>query len=615
MNKIKNSYYQRKTYTGNNISLARNSSNSIEQRQQQLTYSLKPKRYNIPKDVVPYQIFKNLLLISKKYFPSMPKIVNLKLSEQDNRSKIVYQIKNFIENHNLNITSYFFSVYLMDQLLAKKINLSLEKLGFGCLLLATKFIEIDGKLPSMQSYIKYILNRRITAKEIIEIEIICLENLNHNLSFPQPINFLNIFLLNGIVFNTDENDNKKKNITCSIYMKPYDIYSELISLNADYLQFHPLDLACACVAFARESYKLSKWHFVFEKIFNVYESKFNDAYIFVRNFNEEKKKIIEKNEQLKKERKKIEMENYLYHTNSSSTSNILTGTKRIIYPYNINSNNIRNCIGNDTKTIYYKTKMSPFDNREKEYSQKRKERISLDITIPYKNRENSINLHDTAETSDLSISLKSHKTNNNNNEFIKINSQNKYYYNDNYNYKNIIVKNITTNQSLTNISKLSIPHIFNNEKRISQNSSYPRREIYSSSGRINTNTQYINSNNNNNNINNILSRQRNSSTLIESYSTKTFLSNSGNNSNNNSSSNINSSFTSNNNTNYNSYNNRNYVNLKLRGGSIVSSYQIKEIPISFNRTLTNTDSNLNSISRRIANNKYAYLFTNKNIHK
>ena len=613
---MKNSFNlnQRKSYTTTSI-FQRNSSSSINQRQTQLTYSLKPKRYNIPKDVVPFDIFKNLLLVSKKYFPSIPKIVNLKPNEQDNRSKIVYQIKNFIEKYNLNITSYFYTVYLMDQLLAKKINLNIDKLGFGCLLLGTKFIEIDGKLPPMQSYLKYILNRRISLKEIIEIESICLKKLEYHLSFPQPINFLNIFLLNGIVFNTDENDTKKKSISCSIYMKPYDILSELISLNADYLKFHPLELACACIAFARESYKLSKWHYVFEKIFGIYESKFNDAYNFVRNFNEEKKKIIEKNEQLKKERKKIEMENYLYHTNSSSTSNILTDTKKIIYPYNNISNNIRNGIENDTKTIYYKTRMSPLDNREKEYSQKRKERNSLDITIPYKNRENSINLHDTAETSDLSISLKSHKTNNNNNEFIKINSQNKYYYNDNYNYKNIIVKNITTNQSLTNISKLSIPHIFNNEKRISQNSSYPRREIYSSSGRINTNTQYINSNNNNNNINNILSRQRNSSTLIESYSTKTFLSNSGNNSNNNSSSNINSSFTSNNNTNYNSYNNRNYVNLKLRGGSIVSSYQIKEIPISFNRTLTNTDSNLNSISRRIANNKYAYLFTNKNIHK
>ena len=152
-------------------------------------------------------------------------------------------------------------------------------------------------------------------------------------------------------------------------MKPYDILSELISLNADYLKYYPLELACACIAFARESYKLSKWHYVFEKVFGIYESKFYDAYNF---FNEEKKKIIEKNEQLKKERKKIEMENYLYHTNSSRTSNILTGTKRIIYPYNINSNNIRNCIGNDTKTIYYKTKMSPFDNREKEYSQKKK---------------------------------------------------------------------------------------------------------------------------------------------------------------------------------------------------------------------------------------------------
>ncbi len=619
---MKNSFYlnQRKSYTTTSI-FQRNSSSSINQRQSQLTYSLKPKRYNIPKDVVPYDIFKQLLLVSKKYFPTIPKIVNLKPNEQDNRSKIVYQIKNFIEKYNLNITSYFYTVYLMDQLLAKKINLNIDKLGFGCLLLGTKFIEIDGKLPSMQSYLKYILNRRISLKEIIEIEYICLKKLDHHLSFPQPINFLNIFLLNGIVFNTDENDSKKRNITCSIYMKPYDILSELISLNADYLKYHPLELACACIAFARESYKLSKWHYVFEKVFGIYESKFNDAYNFVRNFNEEKKKIIEKNEQLKKERKKIEMENYLYHTNSSSTSNILTGTKRIIYPYNINSNNIRNSIGNDTKTIYYKTKMSPFDNREKEYSQKRKERVSLDITIPYKNRENSINLHDTAETTDLSISLKSHKTNNNN-EFIKINSQNKNIYNDNYNYKNIIVKNITTNQSTTNISKLSIPYIYSGEKRISQNSSYPKREIYSSSGRVNT--QNINNNNNNKtynsinktniNTNNIFSRQRNSS-ITETYSTKTFLSNSGNNSNNNSSSNINTSITSNNNTNYNSYNNRNYVNLKLRGGSIVSSYQIKEIPISFNRTITNTDSNLNSISKRIANNKYAYLFSNKNNNK
>ena len=437
---MKNSFNlnQRKSYTTTSI-FQRNSSSSINQRQSQLTYSLKPKRYNIPKDVVPFDIFKNLLLVSKKYFPSIPKIVNLKPNEQDNRSKIVYQIKNFIEKYNLNITSYFYTVYLMDQLLAKKINLNIDKLGFGCLLLGTKFIEIDGKLPSMQSYLKYILNRRISLKEIIEIEYICLKKLDHHLSFPQPINFLNIFLLNGIVFNTDENDTKKKSISCSIYMKPYDILSELISLNADYLKFHPLELACACIAFARESYKLSKWHYVFEKVFGIYESKFYDAYNFVRNFNEEKKKIIEKNEQLKKERKKIEMENYLYHTNSCSTSNILTGTKKIIYPYNNISNNIRNGIENDTKTIYYKTRMSPLDNREKEYSQKRKERISLDITIPYKNRENSINLHDTAETSDLSISLKSHKTNNNNNEFIKINSQNKYYYNDNYNYKNIIV--------------------------------------------------------------------------------------------------------------------------------------------------------------------------------
>ena len=47
----------------------------------------------------------------------MRKILNLKLSEQDKHSKIVYQVKNFIEK---NIKSDFFSVYLMDQLLSKK---------------------------------------------------------------------------------------------------------------------------------------------------------------------------------------------------------------------------------------------------------------------------------------------------------------------------------------------------------------------------------------------------------------------------------------------------------------------------------------------------------------
>ena len=123
---MKNSFTsnQKRSYVNNN-SNQRNSSNSINQHQTQLTYSLKPKRYiNIPKDVVPYKIFQKMLHNSQKFLPSMPKIVNLKLSEQDNRSKIVYQIKNFVEKNNLNITTYFFSVYLIDQLLAKKVNLS-----------------------------------------------------------------------------------------------------------------------------------------------------------------------------------------------------------------------------------------------------------------------------------------------------------------------------------------------------------------------------------------------------------------------------------------------------------------------------------------------------------
>ena len=603
---MKNSFTsnQKRSYVNNN-SIQRNSSNSINQRQTQLTYSLKPKRYiNIPKDVVPYKIFQKMLHNSQKFFPSMPKIVNLKLSEQDNRSKIVYQIKNFVEKNNLNITTYFFSVYLMDQLLAKKVNLSFEKLGLGSILLGTKFLEIDGKLPSMESYLKYTLNRRISSKEIIEIENICLKQLDHNLNLPQPINFLNIFLLNGIVFNTDESDNKKKNITSSIYMKPYDILSELISLNADYLQYHPLDLACACVAFSRESYKLSKWHFVFENNLGIHENKFIDAYNFVKNFNEEKKKIIEKNEILRKERNKKEKEKeieneknknkndiLMYH-NSSSTSNILlNNSRRLVTSVSYN----RNGFENNSKIIYFKNKMQDFEDKNNLI--KRKEQRSLETQIK-KIRENSITFFDTAENSDLSLSLKSYNKNNtnnntrrningNNNDFVNIDSNNKYYYNN-----NIQKNNINNNQIYSNISRLKIPFENNIKKKNISHNSYLRREIYSNNmNRMNTEL--------NNSNNNIISLPRNSS-IIESYSTKNYYSKS--NSNNSINKNIH---------NYSSHNNLNYANLKIQGGNLSSSYQVTEVPVSFNRTITNIE----SFSKRFTNNKYAYLLNHKNTHK
>jgi len=595
---MKNSFTsnQKRSYVNNN-SNQRNSSNSINQHQTQLTYSLKPKRYiNIPKDVVPYKIFQILLFNSKKYFPSMPKIVNLKLSEQDNRSKIVYQIKNFVEKNNLNITTYFFSVYLMDQLLAKKVNLSFEKLGLGSILLGTKFLEIDGKLPSMESYLKYTLNRRISSKEIIEIENICLKQLDHNLNLPQPINFLNIFLLNGIVFNTDESDNKKKNITSSIYMKPYDILSELISLNADYLRYHPLDLACACVAFSRESYNLSKWHFIFENNLGIHENKFNDAYNFVKNFNEEKKKIIEKNEILKKERYKKENENknniLMYH-NSSSTSNILLNNSRRLVT---SVSNNRNGFESDNKIIYFKSRIKDFEDKNNII--KRKEQRSLE-TESKKKRENSITLLDTAENSDLSTSRKSYNKNNtnynprrningNNNEFVNIDSKNRYYYyNNNSIQKNI---NLNNNQNYSNISRLKIP-LENNirEKSTSQNS-YFKKDIYSNNlNRINTEL--------NNSNNNIILRPKNSS-IIESYSTKCYYPNKSSNKSLNK--NIH---------NYSSHNNINYVNLK--DGNLTTSYQVTEFPITLHRTI----SNIESISKRFTNNKYAYLLNHKNTHK
>ena len=177
--------------------------------------SFKPSKYNFPKDLNLLKTLSEMKKEIKQTFYLTQKKIELKNSDLIIRKDLIHQMKHFINKYRLNPNTLYFSVYIMDKLLSKNINLNLEIIAFASLLLSVKFNDIDGKIPPLNIFKKEIISSyNLSKKDLINIEIECLNNLNYNLSQTQPLNFINMLLLNGIIFNNDLNltlfDEKKK---------------------------------------------------------------------------------------------------------------------------------------------------------------------------------------------------------------------------------------------------------------------------------------------------------------------------------------------------------------------------------------------------------------------
>ncbi len=289
--------------------------------------SFKPSKYNLPKDISPLYPFCTMEKILEESFEKMPKKLELKKSDIIIRKGLILEMKHFINKYRLNPNSLYHCIYIMDKLLAKNINLNLEKIAIGCLLLSIKFNDVDGRIPPSRRFEQILIStHKIDTTELNLIEIECLKNLDYNLSQPQPLYFIYIFLLNGIIFNNDfENDvldEKKKLFYCSIYSKPIEIYEEIINLSGEYFQYHPLHLACACIAISRELYNLPPWNSIFEDVFHIGLKDFLNVFNFVKDKHKEYRAEINKKKMLLLEKeKKQEKEFDLINVNKESSSN------------------------------------------------------------------------------------------------------------------------------------------------------------------------------------------------------------------------------------------------------------------------------------------------------
>ena len=564
--------------------------------------SLKTPKYNLPKDISVINIYKTVLKESDKIFSGMPKKIDLSYLENKNRREIIIQIKNFLNRYRMNQWCFYYSVYLIDILLSKKIKLKIHEIGIGALILSVKFLEIDGHLPHLNKFQEILkTNQKMTLKRIIEIELYCLQTLEYKLRIPEPYIFINIILINGIIFNTDS---KKRKLSGSIYHWPLQIYEEIIIENSDYLQYHPLLLALSCVSISRDLYKLDKWDIIFTKVFNFTFNDIEEVYQFVSQLYKEckekennKQKILEENLNINKELSSLntiekninkEKENKKELKYSSSTFDIHQRRKLIhqdskeyILKTPQKNDSIRNISNNSLTSYINKTKALNINidiNQLQNIMNSKKEREKQFTNSQILENKNNIieNIKKTPVISKRILGLHSYQ--NSNTDIIKSLKENKSYLNYNQQLK------IDLSNSLKNKE--------NNEKTLkkNENENEKNNNCYTPKPKPNL-TKYPTGSN-------LISaiRRAKLTFLKDSKSSMNFF-----NSTNNSSINLNeNNYKRNPNITLSNYNNN--VHNK------VGEYQIKGLQNGNRRNNLQSDSN---ITTSIINNKFKFLFSKK----
>ena len=303
-------------------------------------YSVKPSIYMMPKDIYIKDIFYHAMKMSKS---SDKNIKNFNISNNSNkdRKNIFEKIKKFISINHINYKILTKTIYLYDLLFFEKekieninnnkfsafnelSNLSIAIIAF---VLTLKFNYEENKTISLKKFVKYFEERdeNIIFNNVHEMEIVALKLINYNLTFQTPFSFLELFLINGIIFSED-------NIFSDLSFKIYELANktlENIMMNSnEYFNYNYFYLCCSVVMHVREKFKINKWPKPLEITFEISHEKFNEIYniFFSKNYKNENENSKSKN---KNKIKNIYNFDLINISNLKSMSNIISVLKII----------------------------------------------------------------------------------------------------------------------------------------------------------------------------------------------------------------------------------------------------------------------------------------------
>ena len=320
---------------------------------------IKPSKNLIPKDLNLQKIFTTMMKSSQNLSKTYSSLVINNLNENINlnNSRKIYlkKIRDFFLSYNIDYKIYYKTIFLYDIIMIenenKKLLSSIEEIAVGALILSIKFNYDENKMFSMKKFLKFYGEEFHSLSEIFDIERKALKTINYFLNYTTPMCFLEFFLINGIIYNTDYLD---RNEYYKIYFEIENILQKIMEESNYYLKYNFFYIACAIVAFCRDIFNLEKWpntlkkvfsidFFYFQNEYNFFFNKMNKAYdnktYNSNNYNNKKNIIINGNNNIVL----LDIENI---DNSSLNNNI-----------NNNENNYTNNYSfiNRNKNKYYKT--------------------------------------------------------------------------------------------------------------------------------------------------------------------------------------------------------------------------------------------------------------------
>ena len=340
-------------------------------------YSVKPISYIMPKDIILKDIFQNSMRIykakEKYYFNS-----NNNNEGNINRKQILSRIKKIILDKKINYDIYIKTIYLYDLLLLKKENASMKiknkfkkffqaqniLIALTAFVLILKFNYSENKMIRMKKLLQNLDDLDIKLQDLYEMEISALKLIDYDLSFHTPYSFMELFLINGIIFNEDY-------LQLDASFKIYDLAKETIEnimeMSNDYFKYNYFYLCCCIISYVRDTIHINKWPKVFEINFGIKFDDFSDVYnIFFQKNNNEK---IENNMNIKINKRNFYNSDIINIKNLKSINNIINVLKimksadkikrvkekinKIDLVNNNNNNNINNNIPNENKIEPY----------------------------------------------------------------------------------------------------------------------------------------------------------------------------------------------------------------------------------------------------------------------
>ena len=567
-------------------------------------FSVKPSIYMMPKDVIIKEIFEKAIK-SLNFFKNEYGINdnnNINNDSNKDRKYIFDKIKKFILINHLNYNVFGKTIFLYDLLFAQKEregkgkkfskfydldNLSIALISF---ILIMKFNNEENKIISLKKFIKNFEEgeEKIIFEDICEMEIIALQLINYNLTFQTPYSFLELFLINGIIFNEDS---IHSDLSFDIYNLVNETIEKIMKTSNEYFKYNYFYLCCSVIMHVRENFKINKWPKALEISFDVKYEEFCETYnIFFSKNN----KIKNNNCVLKNNIKSFYNADIINISNLKSMSIIISVLK------------IMKSADKYRKAKDQINKLDLFNKNEEKEENPNNINSNNNININSKNRI-KVGLKKNWNLDSLKSPEKFTMNKNSKSSILdKINQENKNLFSNLYNKNIENIKNINENENTNNI----VNNISKNEEQ--KNEDVENKE--KNSDKFIKKDNFTNIENNKIFITKSCNRYKKNINILNKYNRENIKFNNANKNNKNSeihnNSNIDNYF-ENHTLNINIYKKRNYLNKRINNLLKDNQNEIKTNNLNYSNINSYNLSTKNSSLKSKISNRYYSNFTEK----